>query len=231
MELPAELRLRIAEYTLSADDPLEWHWINFDFTNRTGTFLGLEELTALCRTSHQVRNELDLLVWKVNTFKFHENGMYFPRYRRHHKLESVANIQQAYTFFLKHTKSHILKLLQSVEFEIGYQYNHEDADSTNNHNLHRINNLVKVLPQAKFKVVLQYTDLREIDDDTCSSISSFVEEHRVLLRQLDDFGLPASKRSWRIFPHSRPAKRDWLLPQAQLSAEAAQLLEWVDHGF
>jgi hypothetical protein len=47
MDLPAELRLLIAEYALPADQPLVWHWINWTKINRTGTIMTIEQHTGL----------------------------------------------------------------------------------------------------------------------------------------------------------------------------------------
>ncbi|OSS49470.1 hypothetical protein B5807_05475 [Epicoccum nigrum] len=70
INLPLELRLIVARYALTADDPLDLKWLQYLPTKKLGTFKKLDQLTTLTRASKNIYNETLDLVWRLNSFDF-----------------------------------------------------------------------------------------------------------------------------------------------------------------
>lgn len=70
MLLPAEIRIMITRYAMTADVPLKWMYTTCTADRMVGTFRHIDQLTALSRTSKAVYRETNDLVWKHNQLEF-----------------------------------------------------------------------------------------------------------------------------------------------------------------
>lgn len=74
MDLPLELRLRIAEYALAKNQPLGFYWLAYQEDKKIGTLKDLDKLNSLSRVSRQLYSEVSNIVLKVNEFEFAEHA-------------------------------------------------------------------------------------------------------------------------------------------------------------
>lgn len=70
MDLPPELRIEIAKYAMSGDEPLKWTYTTYNYYRKVGTFKCLDQLTSLRRVSKQLYQETSGLAWKCNEYEF-----------------------------------------------------------------------------------------------------------------------------------------------------------------
>ena len=235
MDLPTELRLQIAEYTLTFAEPLYWAWTSFWDDKRSGTFEGLEELTALVRVSHQLRAETLPVVWRNNRFGFGENRfgeVYYsgPWFRRI-QLSTIYLVDEAYEYFLATAPTSLCNLLRFVVFDV-----HMNASQATKH-LRMITPLALRLPNARFDVRNTAWSIRRLDDISADSrlvqynveVSSYFRYGRHFHALLSGPEFEERNRNWRIFP-ALDERDCGHLRQRLSGTELQTAMHWATNG-
>lgn len=239
LDLPAELRLRIGEYTLLSDTPLYWVWKSYGATSKDkiGTFKGLEELTALTRACRQLRSELAEIVWGANEFWFDEelfgraftysNAGNFSAYR--------PAIPKAHSLFLR-------KMPKLSQGSLRYITINVDAQLSILHAgpfiINWISNMASKTLGALFRVELNTWSfradisgymypvygVRAID----LGVNHFIKKGQLLMNRLSELGPNASDRNWQLFPSCREYYRGF---ERYLDESNRQMvLDWHTKG-
>jgi hypothetical protein len=231
MDLPIELRVHIAEYALTSEEPLYWYWTYFGSGEEVGRFNGLMRLTALCRVSKQLHAELWPVVWKVNTFSFEEDnfGMSYLRHIIHSQVPHgpfgprIVNVSDAYDFFLRKTPDQRLGFYHSISIVIswsGDSFDRQDFfyyleafthESLTAHVKLQPDNWISPTPSA-------------------TSVSAFMHLGRKIEAEVSDrVNYTDKPRYWRVFPSSTENVHVRL--QDFLSeAELQQVQDWSTKG-
>jgi hypothetical protein len=210
IDLPVELRLRIAEYALAQDEPLRWYWSTYQSDKKVGSFQGIEELTALSRVSQQLYSETANIVWKVNTVAFqytclgdafHAAFWSLPSFMRTIRKETL-DVSMSYRFFLSKVPDIIRKNLKTAIFCILLPPITDDIAF----HLHFLSGLAKLTPYMR--IVIQATNWSVHQATLVGSKHTITTSYA----HVDDF--------WRtgldleLFMHSFAPKgdpRNWLL--------------------
>jgi hypothetical protein len=81
MDLLPELRLKIAEYVMTARDSIvmKWRTVLGPEGTRVRKLGSIHELTTLSRVSRQIYTETSTLVWGLDTFTLSEGCPYYGR--------------------------------------------------------------------------------------------------------------------------------------------------------
>lgn len=214
--LPAELRIVIAEYVMSASEPLKWTYTSYTATKKVGTFHGLDRLTALRRVSKQCYKDTVGLEWKYNEFEFEELrlGVAYevaPMQIRHG--DSVATISAALELFYENAPIKAVRAVKTITYKLHFQ-EEEDAPAY----------MFAPDTRARLERVLQRTpwlQVRIIDDswtlnrfltvdrflgkdplvaDVRERIDIFLAMGREYEECLEAEGLTSVARNWRVYP-------------------------------
>lgn len=206
MDLPTELRLRIAEYTLAEDRPFYWAWNMWSLPgSRWGRFSPrVEKTVGLCRVSRQLHKELSPLFFKVNTFRF-EGTL-------------VQDCVLAYQTMARSLPTHQLRGL-NISFVVSY-----DHSPGGIRDLYReINQIAALKELAPTHLKVEFCKWT-LDDE----VIKFLSWGRAIVEQLAGIDLCAADRNWRFFPLDIGSwKKDlwfWLeiLPQ--------EAVNWIESG-
>ena len=227
MDLPVELRLYIAEYALTADDPLDWEWSTYETTlnakNRVGTFMGIPGLTALSRVSRQLHSEVASIVWKANNFSFTEDRVLDYKEKSTQTSPEWSEVEEAYEFFLRQAGAQTLQDLRSVVITIdltNWADNHRQL-------MCRLDMLTRIMPHVRHKILAcGWVLIDALDAD----LRDMVWEGQSTLHELKAAGFESAlERNWKIFPDLDADERKWL--EEQVNNEDAKLaLHWADNG-
>ncbi|EAT83002.1 hypothetical protein HBH56_004340 [Parastagonospora nodorum] len=220
MDLSAELRLYIGEYTLLSETPLCWMWKSYQATsNRNiGSFKGLEKLTALTRVSRQLRTELAGIVWGLNEFCFDEQ-QFGQAFRG-----SVSGMSSVYRQPIP--KAHglfLCKLSSSSQGCLRYITINVDAQLSILHGgpfiINWITEMASKTPGARFRVELSAWTFRAYIPGPLSpmfsvpiiefAIKKFINNGQILMDRLSALGLNVSNRNWQLFPSRRQDYREF----------------------
>jgi hypothetical protein len=235
MDLPAELRLLIAEYALVAEEPLAWHWVEWTPTYKSVTFMNINNHNGLTRVSRQLRAELRPAFWKVNTFEFDEAMLsrpHHPEPRNQTKVQVIAIIAEAYRFFVAQARWTVVPSLRAVDFRMGFVDHSLRAwpswpDKMPPIGRH-LDDLAQLAPNIRLRLLDGWWTMEENCINFEQALSQFLYVGGVMKgRELADAG---ETRSWKLLPVLVKRDSDWLLKNSKASADAARALEWVENG-
>ena len=228
MDLPTELRLMIAEYALTSDEPLHWIWLEHgpieDHGRCHGTFEGLERLTSLSRVSRQLHNETARLVWKSNNFLFDETkfgGVWSEE--PYHAFDTDVNaLSYVHEFFLRVAGSDIAGLLRSITLTLSfYDYQHDFKS---------IQKLAEVTPNARLKICHRNLELVHTGHLSSERVEALIHDYMSTLRDIQaalaSYSTTA-ERKWKVYPMG--GHRDLLRKHLQ-GADLAKALAWEANG-
>lgn len=222
MDLPVELRVMVARYALTADQPLEFRWITYTATKKIGGFEYIDRLTALTRVSKAVRKETADVVWMLNTYKF---GMQtrdtFINYDHHIEFSDLKQVLEIFIRFGE--RKSLAKINIWLEWYI--------FDWRIFEQLTKVDQMIRSLsirqPKATWRLydIGWHLDSEFVIPDT---IQRFKENAKSRLEALAKLDATNSSRAWKLFPEVYCGN-----PEFSAELQAAGLLEagdWVEHG-
>ncbi|KAF1919494.1 hypothetical protein BDU57DRAFT_512627 [Ampelomyces quisqualis] len=209
MSLPVELRLHISEYVLTRDEPLVWYWSTYTRKRKIGTFVGLDQLTALVRVSQQLHSEIAMLAFKVNTSLF-DWDQFGPEYRagikmkkeRAQRIFKIREVSAAHRCFLQRFTGASLKVLRSIRFDVRLPFGAKER-------LQHLEILACSAAQTpNAHVAIQYVDwfVKKTDEvydgETNFGMEMNLEIGYRIARTIASFGLDVPGRNWHVLPGS-----------------------------
>jgi hypothetical protein len=230
MDLPVELRLHIAEYSLKTDVVLCWEWPEYKKTPNSSTFVGKfaepDHLRALCQVSCQLHRELASVVWKVNDFEFIKGvlGDWFGCLS-FSEVEKCMHLQEAHQFFAVQASTQTLQALRSVIVGLNYY-----GTTTERHELLNIMNaMAQVMPHVRHQFQSWWSwSLRFNEFNYEVGSQMFVEYGRSIISDLTSAGFK-SERNWKIHPNLCEEDHEWLERRMD-DRNAILALQWLQNG-
>ena len=223
MDLPAKLRLLIAEYVLAVGKPLFWHWINLSPTNRTGTFSDTDKHTGLYRASRQLHAELNSTFWKVNVFVFNAFRIDFMRIpSRSNEPEASPEIFEACRLFVRGAGPSVTSSLRAVQVKIGFN---EMLRADGVSPVLQLSELAGLLPQACLTVLDPTWAMTTWISHNDHKLAVFLERGREIER-----AVVGKLRTWTNFPIVLVEDHQWLLSQSSGESIVAEVLGWIENG-
>ncbi|KAH7066546.1 hypothetical protein FB567DRAFT_599697 [Paraphoma chrysanthemicola] len=184
MDLPVELRVAIAEYAMAAGHSLGLRRLSppGSWGKRGRKVDGIDELTALSRSSRQLYAETSQLVWKVNTFRVYDGSISDRRWTEQHTLllrnipvEGFGNLRS-------------IDLMIRFSREVEYQ-----------HDLFKkITELARKTPAARLAV---YDKNWVLQHRLSIFKSRYYRRGHQLKAFLGQSEFDITKRNWRLYPY------------------------------
>ncbi|KAH7392432.1 hypothetical protein DE146DRAFT_758153 [Phaeosphaeria sp. MPI-PUGE-AT-0046c] len=239
MDLPIELRLRIAEFALASEEPLEWYWSTYEDDKRVGSFKDLDRVTGLARACRQLYTDISSFVWKVNVLRFGKyclgEACYDSRLGlagNHDKVETsrFLYVYEASHFFLRNISSTCLKQVRGLTFKVGMPYE-EPLTSEVFQSIARIS---KMIPSAKIRLeVINWFHMGKMQLHRQWALPSkstlrFMTRARQIEASLAAIDFQTEKRNWRIYPNS--ITRPEFLEDELEGDELQTALRWCTEG-
>lgn len=201
MDLSTELRLMIAEYALTSQEPLHWIWLahgpRVDPGRCQGTFSGLEGLTSLCRTSRQLYIETKSIFWKLNDFLLDESefGECWTAEPLDFRLD-IDSLCHTYGFFVRTAGVENVNFLRCVILIVG--------DALSNATIEGVEYIAQLTPNARVEVRDNSWNLEHLNQAGTIEPTVDIDEYMSTGRELQDLaGLydpVTSMRNWKVFP-------------------------------
>lgn len=227
MDLPTELRVKIAKYALHHDGGLNWYWKlkkNGDPETYVGSFRlsnKSESINPLGETCTQLYEETSAIPFKVNILIF---GPYFMN-RRVDPLEGWRAAFDAYNHFLTKSPRSISAVSKSVHFD--YHFGQLARRTTL---VNGIFEAAKKSPHLSLRVNdLNWTVMiHQGDEERC--VKRFVDRGKEYENILSTAPFTTETRTWRVFPqlsgaHKWDALRTYLAP-----ADFEIACAWYNNG-
>jgi hypothetical protein len=216
LDLPAELRLEIAEYVATYDQHLDWRLLLDNSWPLFECFLGLQQLNVLTQVCRQLRAETTGIVWKINPIHIYgmDIGDDFTCSSSLQCIEQAEALRHFLENVDKEVPVSIVEHIRTITLEVWLDQGdpelygdwHPDVISLFRHMI----KYTRELPQVRLRIYDQrWTSTESSTDDwwkpPCKdelevSAKIFVEHGHYLEALLASNGYNDNQRTWRIFP-------------------------------
>jgi hypothetical protein len=230
MDLPVELRIKIAKYALTSEHSLPFRWVQNSASDWVGTFYGLDKLTAFTRVSTQAYGEFKDLVWVVNEFMF--DPAYLLRLETlegNWVFDDLKLIGEAFTLFsrnVRYTNRFPVTVHLTVTCHEGTGRtlrNLQSIDQTVSH-------LIKQAPQVRCKIYDAAWTVRTFGlQRDRYAVDEFDTVGKCLVACLAQLDASGTVRKWKLHPELLEYELEDVR-QALISAGVEDGDKWIDEG-
>ncbi|KAF2634517.1 hypothetical protein P280DRAFT_238840 [Massarina eburnea CBS 473.64] len=240
MELPAEVRLIIAEHALYYEDGLEWRWKSYSKERKVGTFYedsestsmtaNLNPLALVCKKLH---HETKNIVFKVNVLGFSsiamdvgipDNELYDDSIEN-----DFENPMEAWDHFREHADDLTLAAVRQVKISCCILWpEHPCSDPVMQRRLSQLEIAAVGTPHAHF-VLDPSWELYPAEKEDTEDVAHFLEEGDLIEASVWKHSL-TNKRTWRVRVSYTSEKHVARVREYVPESRQEKALSWLENG-